>query len=331
MIYDVLPVNSYSGNNSCMQFDFNFYIENENQLEVYLINEDNMRNKLTLNVDYSINEVKNPNGSFITFPLSSSQYDVLNDNQKISIELSLQCVQEIQYNNSSLLNLESLEYSFDYLTRLVQILQRRIDLCVKVEEGTGETPQQYLDKIYEASVQCSNALSSINGYLPQIISYYNDITSNYNIRQLTSRVNSLEDDNEDLSDDIASINTNLNNYLKKDFSNSTIPYIVDSYKNTSSEIYYRKWSDGFIEQYFTIRPVDMVPSSSPDLLSDTCELPVPFTNYKFNLLAKVSNLTGTEDYLCTVTSQNDSVYWSTKKTSSDDEAVKQITFYASGF
>ena len=32
------------------------------------------------------------------------------------------------------MNLSSLEYSFDYLTRLVQILKRKLSLCVKVEE-----------------------------------------------------------------------------------------------------------------------------------------------------------------------------------------------------
>lgn len=327
MIYDVLPVNSYCGNNNCTQFDFNFYIENEDQLEVYLINENNMRNILALNVDYSINEVKNPNGSFITFPLDDSKYDVLNEDQKISIELALQCVQEIEYNNSSLLNLESLEYSFDYLTRLVQILQRRIDLCIKVEEGVGETPQQYLDKIYEASTQSNNALVAINTYLPQIIEYYNEIKSNYNIAQLTNKVNTFEDYMDDLSDDVDSVSANLNNYLKKDFSNSTIPYVIESYKNLSSEIYYRKWSDGFIEQYFTIRPVNMVPQSQPDLVYGTCTLPVLFSDYEYHLFAKVTDDDTVE--VGTLSNSSGQIYW----VASDDskEAVRQISFYAAGF
>ena len=139
MIYDVLPVNNYTGNNSTTMFDFNFYIENENQLKVYIINSDDTVNELVYGKDYSINEFGNENGSYITFPLESSTYSVLADNQNISINLYLPILQQTQYENSSLLNLNSLEYSLDYLTRLSKVQE-------KVKDKIMIIPRVYTNK-----------------------------------------------------------------------------------------------------------------------------------------------------------------------------------------
>ena len=133
MIYDVLPVNNYSGNGSSNLFDFDFYIENPNQLNVFHFDKNGLKKKLIYNLDYSINEFKNLNGSFITFPIKGSEYDILSSEEKISLELTLPISQETQYNNSSLLNLQALEYSLDYLTRLIQIYSRKFDICVKFD------------------------------------------------------------------------------------------------------------------------------------------------------------------------------------------------------
>ena len=147
MIYEIIPVNNYQGNNSSTQFDFDFYIENETQLCVYHFNSNNTKIKLTYGIDYSINELKNKNGSFITFPLQTSGYSILADNEKLSLELTLPISQEVEYNNSSSVNYEELEYSFDYLTRLIQILARKMDRCVKVEEISEVTPDGLINQI----------------------------------------------------------------------------------------------------------------------------------------------------------------------------------------
>ncbi len=152
MIYDISPVNNYKGNNLTTKFDFNFYIDNEDQLKVYLYDENNIKIELKNNVDYRVDEIKNKNGSFITFPISTSQYEVLKDNQNISLELDLPISQETQYNNSSLLNLEALEYSFDYLTRLIQILKRKLSLCVTTQECSDVTPQELMKSLNNAQV-----------------------------------------------------------------------------------------------------------------------------------------------------------------------------------
>ena len=59
MIYDILPINNYKGNNSSTTFDFDFYIDNKNQLNVYHFDENKIKRLLKLDIDYSINEIKN--------------------------------------------------------------------------------------------------------------------------------------------------------------------------------------------------------------------------------------------------------------------------------
>ena len=143
MIFDILPLNSYRGNNVALNFDFDFYIENASQLNVYHYDSTGFKRKLEYNVDYSIHELKNPNGSYITFPISGSGYDILSDTELISLELTLPICQDTQYNNSSLLNLQALEYSFDYLTRICQIQEINISKSPKIKEGSNLTDTSF--------------------------------------------------------------------------------------------------------------------------------------------------------------------------------------------
>ena len=160
MIYDISPVNNYIGNNTSTVFDFNFYIDDESQLKVYLFDENNVKHLLECDIDYTISDIKNTNGGYITFPIEGSNYEILNENQKLSIELDIPVSQETEFNNSSLLNLESLEYSFDYLTRLIQILKRKISLCVKVEECSDNTPEDLMEAINEANISASSSANT---------------------------------------------------------------------------------------------------------------------------------------------------------------------------
>ncbi len=198
MIYDVLPVNNYTGNNSTTMFDFNFYIENENQLKVYIINSDDTTIELVYGKDYSINEFGNENGSYITFPLESSTYSVLADNQNISINLYLPILQQTQYENSSLLNLNSLEYSLDYLTRLIQILSRRIELCIKVTEGSNLTADELLLDIYNKAAQVAQ---NYNNSLISAEEIRNNIIISQNL--ITNLNNLISESTENIKDEAA--------------------------------------------------------------------------------------------------------------------------------
>ena len=151
LIYDISPVNTHAGSGNSNQFDFDFYIENKSQILVYHYDSNNLKTLLVYGIDYSIHEFKNPNGSYIIFPLQGSSYGILAENEKISIELSLPISQESQYNNSSYLNLESLEYSLDYLTRICQIINRQVIRAVKVAEGSNISTDTLALKFVEPS------------------------------------------------------------------------------------------------------------------------------------------------------------------------------------
>ena len=60
------PVNNYAGDSSVTRFDFDFLIEDERELLVQHTDSSGIQRTLTLDVDYSINEVGNKNGSYIT-------------------------------------------------------------------------------------------------------------------------------------------------------------------------------------------------------------------------------------------------------------------------
>ena len=297
MIYDILPVNNYQGNNSTTTFDFDFYIESSEQLKVYHFDENNIKNLLIEGVDYSINEFKNENGSYITFPMQSSSYGILGEDEKISLELSLPISQDTQYNNSSLLNLKALEYSLDYLTRLIQIYARKIQLCVKVEECSESTPEQLIENINEQSLNVANYASSVQNNLnlitqmkSEISDFYAEIT-NYGdkfdeIDILSARCDDIDEAILLKADsDLNNLTNGLSNTICTEpattvgtATSSTPAVVVENYVNGCS--WYRIWSDGWCEQGGkTVNP--MQSSFSVSLLKN-------FSNINYSIFAVIS-------------------------------------------
>ena len=136
MIPEIEPYNNYRGDGSATQFDFDFYIEDSSQLVVQHTSSGGIISTLTKDIDYTINEIGNNNGSYITFPLAASSYSTLTSDEVISLYLTLPIAQESEYGTSSELDLKSLEYSLDYLTRICQIMNRQIVRAAKVPEGS---------------------------------------------------------------------------------------------------------------------------------------------------------------------------------------------------
>lgn len=159
MIPDKNPYNNWNGNGSTTTFDFDFYIEDETQLAVYHTNSKGFQTLLKYGTDYSINELQNENGSFINFPLASSTYSVLSENEVISLCLTLPITQENPYSKSSYLNLETLEYSLDYLTRICQIISRQMERTVKTQEGSSQTAEELVQALNEAQVNAAASAS----------------------------------------------------------------------------------------------------------------------------------------------------------------------------
>lgn len=159
MIPDKNPYNNWNGNGSTTTFDFDFYIEDETQLAVYHTNSKGVQTLLKYGADYSINELQNENGSFINFPLASSTYSVLSENEVISLCLTLPITQENPYSKSSYLNLKALEYSLDYLTRICQIISRQIERSVKTQEGSSRTAEELVQTLNDAQVNAAASAS----------------------------------------------------------------------------------------------------------------------------------------------------------------------------
>lgn len=153
-VSSIIPVNNYAGNGSTKSFDFDFLIESTNELLVTHISENEVSTVLKYGIDYSIAEVGNVNGSYIIFPLLGSSFGILKNTETISLSLNLEIKQESKFENSSYLNLSVLEWTFDYIIRILQMLNRKIDRCVKVKEGLSETPDNIINTIAVLQDQC---------------------------------------------------------------------------------------------------------------------------------------------------------------------------------
>ena len=149
-VSSIVPVNNYAGNNSATKFDFDFYIENEEELLVQHTNKAGYQTTLKLNTDYTISKIGSENGGYIIFPAQDSSYKVLQEDELITLSLNLKIVQEKEFKNSSKLNLNMLENALDYVTRLIQILNRKMERAVKVKEGINVAPDKLMENINDA-------------------------------------------------------------------------------------------------------------------------------------------------------------------------------------
>lgn len=152
MIPDITPVNTWAGNGSNTTFDFDFLINKESELQVLHTSKDGIQTELQLNKDYTIYQIKNENGSYITFPILGSSYSVLSDDEKISLVLNIPKAQTSPYGTSSKLHLTALEYSLDYIVRLIQMVDRKADRAVKVQEGSDISPEKLINSLKQSEI-----------------------------------------------------------------------------------------------------------------------------------------------------------------------------------
>ena len=187
-------VHNYKGNGITTQFDFDFLIEKKSELLVLHTNSSGKQKELTLDLDYSINKIGNPNGSYIVFPLEDSEYKVLSKDETITLLLNLEIEQEKEYSNSAKLDLESLEKSFDYNIRLMQILNRKIERCVKVQEGSSSTVDEFLNELIQARDDSQESANRAYHYAEQANNYKADSAEIFNSVQTlsTNEKNAIE-------------------------------------------------------------------------------------------------------------------------------------------
>ena len=203
MIPDIVPVNNWTGNNEVTKFEFDFLINSDTELKVLHTNKNLIQKELKLNIDYSINEIGNKNGSFINFPLSGSEYGLLQNNEKISILLNIPIAQTIQFGTSAVLNLNSLEFALDYIVRLIQIISREVERSVKIQEGSKEKPEDYFNYITSATVQVGEYANQAKGYADE--SETNKIETQSARNQSLAYLNEVRDITENFDADIEEI------------------------------------------------------------------------------------------------------------------------------
>lgn len=164
MIPEQNPYNNWNGNGSTTTFDFDFYIENETQLDVFITNAQGVQTKLEYGLDYSINEFKNENGSFIKFPIAGSSHGVLAADEIISLCLTLPISQENPYGKSSYLDLSTLEYSLDYIIRICQIMNRELERSVKTQEGSSQSAEEMIESLNNSVNQAAISAQQAQNY-----------------------------------------------------------------------------------------------------------------------------------------------------------------------
>ena len=157
MIPEVNPYNNYRGDGVATLFDYDFYIQNGSQLIVEHIDENDVVTRLEENIDYEIVVIEDEFAGYIKFPIEDSKFGILQENETLSLQLTLPFEQISEYGQSSLLDLNSIEFSYDYLTRLCQILKRQMERSVKVNEGSEATPEQLLETINNNAIVSTNA------------------------------------------------------------------------------------------------------------------------------------------------------------------------------
>ena len=152
------PVNIVYGNNLATKFDYDFYIETEEQLVVEHTNFSGVTTVLTYGVDYSIDGIGNEDGGQINFPLQGSTYETLGWNEStdekemLVISLSLPFEQAAEFDISGDLNKKNLEKALDYQMRCTQILNRKLRRAILVQEGADSKPEELIASIEEAKL-----------------------------------------------------------------------------------------------------------------------------------------------------------------------------------
>lgn len=193
-IPEIEPVKNHYGNNSATSFDFDFYIERSSQLKVQHTDLNGILTTLKENVDYSIHEIGNENGSYITFPIQGSTHSVLawdtstDKKELLTISLNLPLKQEFEFDISGDLDKHQLEKALDYQMRIDQILNRKINRAVLVPEGSELTPSEMIETIHNSritAVQAANdaknsaneakeQLNNVNKRSEEVIQAYTD-------------------------------------------------------------------------------------------------------------------------------------------------------------
>ncbi len=221
-ISSVVPVNNYQGNGSTTNFDFDFLIENDSELVVTKTDEGGNISALILNVDYSIHEIGNTSGSYITFPLASSSYSVLSSSEVLTLSLDLDIKQESSFPSDIKLSLPVIEHTFDYVVRLIQILNRKLERAIRVKESPTIDTESLVNNIDKIGIN-----------LPTLININSNISNINNVNSNETNINTLAEIDDDISA-VASISQSVSSVADNETNISTCATNISDINNAYS-------------------------------------------------------------------------------------------------
>ena len=218
-ISSVVPVNNYTGNGSTTTFDFDFLIENSEELVV--TKSDSSGNVVTLreNVDYSIHEIGNASGSYITFPIAGSSHSVLSSDEILTLALELEIKQENQFPQARNFEPPIVEKALDYIIRLIQILNRKQERSIKVKESPNPNTDGLVNDIEKiknnltviqnvnSEIANINTLNENKTNIDTVAGINSDVTT---VAEISSDISTVADNTSDISACALNI-TDINN------------------------------------------------------------------------------------------------------------------------
>ena len=191
-ISSVVPVNNYTGNNSTTTFDFDFLIERNTELIVTKYDSSGKTVTLTENVDYTIHEVGNTSGSYITFPIAGSTYSVLSPEEILTLSLELEIKQDTPYPQAQNFEPPVVEKSLDYITRLIQILNRKQERSIKVKESPNLDTETLVNHVEEIKANIGT-LQNINNNITDILSVNSNQTNINSLAEISSDITTVSE------------------------------------------------------------------------------------------------------------------------------------------
>ncbi len=145
------------------------------------------------------------------------------------MQLDIPFEQESEFGNSSLLNLNSLEFSLDYLTRLCQILKRQVARCAKIREAVDVDPDSLSENI-NLLAEIKNDISTVSNAIDDVIVTSSNTENISSVAGSIENVNAVADDLENID----AVNDNKTNIDTVAGSIANVNTVADSISNVNS-------------------------------------------------------------------------------------------------
>jgi len=171
-VQNIPVINKWTGNGTNKVFDFDFRIDNANQLRVSLSSD--YDTPLVLGTDYRIIDIGNGSNyplesGQIEYPLSTSEHGVLTNEETIILELSIPFIQAVPFSQGGI-TASAIEECLDYNVRLMQRLKQDNDGFKDDIETSFEQFQTTIDgeistiqtSVNTANTNASNAVITAN-------------------------------------------------------------------------------------------------------------------------------------------------------------------------